>query len=436
MNFKYKAALAAVGLWSAIPFWSGGALAAEPLSKVEAIDRALATTPFLEAAGQTVAASDGNILQANVRPNPQIATEIENFTGTGPFTGLDRTEFTVTYSQTLERGNKRHLRTKVAREEKQVVLAEWHIRRLNIIQRVEKAYTNTLAAKARLSNFRKQTGIFTSISDAINVRVEAGRDSDLAAQNARIQLLSAQNKVAKAELSLEAAKLSLTSLWKEPSTSFVIDESQFFTLPTAMAPLAENGLSDSPDLKIWQLRQDVTAASLGLEKAKSLQDPTFKVGLRYHQNSTDVAAIAGVTIPLAFHDTNQGNIRRAKAEVSRSRYEFLGVERQLNRQLMLRHKEQLSAFVQIRRLESSLKEAHKTKNLVMERLATGAVSYLEVFAAQSLAADIEEQRIAALESFHLAGVEINRLTARFDTNEEPQPADYESVDRFSSPQGK
>ncbi len=419
MTFKYTTAFAVAGLWLVAAFGGGLAYGAEPLSREQAIARALEAAPILEAMQENITAAGAGIIQAGVKPNPQIGTEIENFTGTGPFSGFDRTELTVSYAQRYERGGKRGLRTRLARGDKKISIAEWHIRRLELIQRVESAYVAAVAAKARLKNKEQQVAIFEQIEAAIKKRVEAGRDPDLAAQNAYVRALGAQSRAEAAQLALETAKLSLASLWQGSIDSFEIDETMLGTLPSALTARTPDMVQKGPDLVLWQLKQERTRASLALEKARAVQDPTFRVALRYLQDSSDVAAVAGVSIPLAIHDTNRGNISRAKANVNRSRYELMDVERQLGRQLMIAHAGQTASFKQARQLERNLTAALGAKSLVMDRLERGVASYLDVFAAQALVAEIEEQRIEMLARFYSAQVTINRLTAKYDNDAVP-----------------
>lgn len=399
--------------------WPNTATASDFLTKEEAIERALKNAPMLNAARENITATEGMVRQAGAKPNPLIGAEVENLSGTGPYTSLDRSQLTVSYSQTIERGNKRHHRVRIASEQKKIAITQWHINRLDIIADVEKAFLDVLAAQARVKNLQKQVTIFEDIAQTINTRVHAGKDSQLAAQNASIQTLTSQNSLEEALLILDTRKLALASLWQSNDTVFAINEEVLFNLPSALTPVDAETILGGPDISLWTLREGASTASLGLEKAKAVQDPTFSVGLRYHQDSTDVAAIVGVSIPLAWHNTNKGNIARAKAEARKSQYERRSFELQLQRKLLLAEKSQLTAFTQVRRLKANLKAAEETKTLIQKRLSKGAVSYLEIFAAQSLTANIEQQLINAYAEFHSAGAIINRLTAKYHTDELP-----------------
>lgn len=415
MFLNKRAAFAAVSLLASLAS-PATAMEAETLTKDAAIQRILDTSLSLEAGRARIAEMDANITQMGVKPNPTIGAEVENFTGTGPFTGLDRTELTVTYAQLYERGNKRSLRTDLARKEAGITEAEWHVRRLDLIHLAEMAYVQAVAAKARVAALETQLVILRDIETAIRKRVRAGKDSELAAQNAAIRALNAENKLQEAKRHFETAKLALAGLWGSETADFTLASTDLLALPIAVKAVSPNAVQDGPDMVVWYKKEAAQSAALRLEKAKAVQDPTVRVGLRYHQQTSDVAAVAGVTIPLAVHDTNKGNISRARAAVSRSRFEQMEVERQLSRRLMMAHNQQLTAFQSARKLDANWRAAETAKQLVMDRMAKGAASYLDVFAAQSLLADIEMQQLDAVTRFHLAQADIDRLTATYSTD--------------------
>ena len=406
-------ALVAVGLAHVTAPGSRAGDTIPVLTREMAIDRVVAATPALDALRENINARTSTIRQAGVKPNPLLSTELENFTGTGPFTGLGRSEFTVAYNQRFERGGKRRSRVQLATNEKQIAIAQLQINRLDIIRETERAYIGVLAAQAKLENAEEQVTVFESIHDAINVRMARGKDSKFAVQNARMHLLRAQNRVTQAEQSVTNAKQSLSSLWQQTDTMFSVTVSSFFALPDHLIAPALTAAQSGPDLALWKLRQERSKSTVALEKANAVQDPTVKVGLRYLQGTSDVAAIVGVSIPFALYDTNSGNIGKAKANHKKSQYELSEAERQLERRILMQQNNRAAAYVQARQIFHNLiPEAEETKKLVLERLKRGVASYLDVFTTQTLAAEFKGQLLAELEQYHLAQIELDRLTAR------------------------
>lgn len=410
MKLIVKAAVAAGALWA----FAISANAEELLTKATAIERALVSAPSLKAAEAEIRAISGSLEQAGLRPNPSINLTAEDFTGTGPFTGLGRSEVTLTYNQRFERGGKRRYRAALASSERNIASVEWQIRRLDLIREVDQAYLAVQEAQARVKALDAQLRVYGQINDAIAERVARGRDSDLAAQNASIRLIQIRNEKANAAQLLEAAKLSLARLWQSGDISFDVDDTSFEQLPVALPVVNVDQLLDTPNLLYWEKQQESRSGALALEKAKRIQDPTVGAGLRYLNETGDVAIVANVSVPFSLYDTNRGNIRRAKAEIDQARFQYLEASRRAETALLYQQKMAAAAYTQIRSTKGSLEMARKANALALEQLSRGLVTYLDVFTSQSLIADLQAQNIDALSRFHSARIEINRLTAKAD----------------------
>jgi cobalt-zinc-cadmium efflux system outer membrane protein len=80
----------------------------------DAFARALGETPVLKASDAALQAMEAGVRQADRGLNPSIDFMLENALGTGAFQGVDRTEATLTFNQTLEWGGDRVARTQLA----------------------------------------------------------------------------------------------------------------------------------------------------------------------------------------------------------------------------------------------------------------------------------------------------------------------------------
>ncbi|WCL53870.1 TolC family protein [Gimibacter soli] len=411
MKLKQVALAAACGLWSIGVSAEDGQ---SPLTRVAAIARVLNAAPALEAAKAAVEARNALVDQAGTRPNPHIGLEVENFTGTGPYTELDRVEATASYSQLIERGGKRARRVAVSEEDKRIAAAELRVRRLDLAYEAERAFIEAVAATARHDALVRQASVLAGTERLLAERASAGRESDLAVSQARIRTLRAENAMKEAALKAETAKLLLAGLWGGADAGFVLEPGFFAALPAALPSLAALS-ADTPDMVLWRLREDRQSAMVALEQARGVQDPTVRLGLRYLQDSGEVAAVAGISIPFALYDTNRGNIARAKSDLNQSRFETLEMERRLNARFLLERQHMASAFVEAGQLRKSIAEVARTVDLARAQVAKGAASHLDVFAAEQLVADFEGQLIDALAAYHMARAGLARLNAEHDS---------------------
>ena len=104
--------LAMVFVWS-VPLALAQAMPVR-LSLTEAIEQARRQSPLLAAAKQRVAIFEAERLEASLRPNPSFNLSGENFPLDPPAGGFQfsRTiDWFATFTQTIETGNKRVLRT-------------------------------------------------------------------------------------------------------------------------------------------------------------------------------------------------------------------------------------------------------------------------------------------------------------------------------------
>src|SRR3546814_5718142 len=78
---------------------------------------AQARSPVLAAARADVEAARGQLRQAGFRFNPVLNVEVENFAGTGPYSGFNGTETTVSINQRLDLAGRRRARMTLAEAE-------------------------------------------------------------------------------------------------------------------------------------------------------------------------------------------------------------------------------------------------------------------------------------------------------------------------------
>ncbi|OAO00980.1 hypothetical protein A8B75_17460 [Sphingomonadales bacterium EhC05] len=76
---------------------TGAPTLAQTVSLDEAVAKSLEAAPLLRADEAAIAAARAGKAQADVRPNPSVTVEAENFVGTGPYSILRQAEVTATY---------------------------------------------------------------------------------------------------------------------------------------------------------------------------------------------------------------------------------------------------------------------------------------------------------------------------------------------------
>ena len=99
---------------------------------------------------EDAAAARALIDQARLRPNPELSFEAENFAGTGAFSGLSATDYTLSVGQRLELGGKRGARVRSAEAEALVASLEGELATARLGREVRARYVEAVAAASRL----------------------------------------------------------------------------------------------------------------------------------------------------------------------------------------------------------------------------------------------------------------------------------------------
>jgi cobalt-zinc-cadmium efflux system outer membrane protein len=381
-------------------------VAAAPMGREEAIARALAASPEVEASGAAVAAAEAGLRQAGRRPNPTLDIMTENVIGTGPFQGLDRAETTFTYSQPLEFGGDRAARRHVAEHDLDAAKLTAEARRLDLIRDVERAFVDAQAAEALRKIAEERLETSRALAAAIDRRVAAARDPLMAESRAQAQLASVEAGAVSARAVAVASRARLASFWGEADHGAI-------ELPSfnVMRPPILDGGATAPELALATLEEERAEARIDLERARARPDPTVHLGARRFTDGDESAAVFGVTLPLSVFDRRTGSIAQARSELDRSRHERAARARARDRDMAALLAQLDIAKTEIAALdERALPRAEEALSRARAGYSMGAFSYLDLFDAQRVLTDARERRVSALRTYHLAEAELARLT--------------------------
>ena len=402
MSFSIRAALLA----GAVLVASAPALA-ETLTLDQAIARAEAATPALRAAEAGIAAARGGLRQADVRPNPYITVEADNFAGTGPYDVLGQAELAATYHQPIERGGKRDARVALARRDITVAEAFAQVARLDQAAAVERAFHGVGIAEYALEIALSRQSIEQGMEREALRRVRGYKDPLFVETRAAARVAQAGIVVASARSRLATARAALAGFWGETGAGLAIESTAFTAVPTGVQlAAADAGLTEAAAQR--------AAAAVVVEQSRGTQDFTVGGGARFLRGTNDVAAVATLTIPLGRFDRNQGGIERAQAE--RERIELTAETARLERLLRVAA---LSADAEAsRRLAAGIVTEvypRTAKTLVQVRAgyARGGFSFRDMEDAADAILRAQDDWLTAITQYRELQTELNRLRGRF-----------------------
>lgn len=381
--------------------------AAQELTLSDILSRAAAYDPTVPANAARIQAAEAGVRQAGIGPQPILGAELEDFAGTGRYSPVDRSQATLYYERTLERGGKRQARTDAALSDLTLTQQRGRLRSLDLLAEVQTAWVEALAAQSVVAVAKERLAAAERLEKEVSRRAKRALDPLFAGERARTA--AAQARIAH-DQALETARIARTTLaaWWGGSADFVLDSSSFTRLGTK-SPVIE----DTPDLALLAAARDAANARIRLEQARSVADPTIRVGVRHFGEGSEVALVVGGSIPLGGGQANRGNFDRAKAELLAAEAE-IEVER-----LMRQHEvERLTAArraiaAEISRIDAEvLPTAEHAVVLVRDGFNRGglAFTFLEVAEAQRSLIDARTRRVDLLRRFHLDGVRLDRIS--------------------------
>ena len=186
---------------------------AETLTLSAALQRVFERNPELTASELEIQAASARMLQAGVRPNPELFTEIQNLPAIASGDLFRTTEATVSISQRLEMGAKRDLRVEAARRDKDLAGRNLDLAKTDLGARTRQAFYEVLANQERLRNSGELTRLASQSHSVVMDRVAAGKASPVEQTRSIVALAAAQLEEEKQAKELAASKDRLASLW-------------------------------------------------------------------------------------------------------------------------------------------------------------------------------------------------------------------------------
>ncbi len=405
MSKYLRAAVLACGLTLA-----SGAAIAQSLTLEEAVTKAIDAAPALRAGDAAIEGARAGRRQADVRPNPSVTVEAENFIGSGNYSVFEQAEITAAYNQQIERGGKRAARVALAEREIGVAEAARTVTRLDLIAAVERAYIDVLIADRAAEAADDRLATEKALQREALRRVRGYKDPLFVETRAMARVADATIARDIAATRRGSARAQLAAFWGGTGDGI----EPVGELARAIGPGTQDGLA-SADAALARAEVARASAAVVVEQTRAKQDYTISGGARFLRGTNDVALVAGVTIPLGRFDRNQGNIARAQAE--RQRAEFAAEAARLDRLRRLAglRAEADAALVRSQRIRAEVvPQARRALAQVREGYNRGGFTFRDIQDAADAITAADTDLIAALTAYRDVQSEIDRLTGRFD----------------------
>ena len=393
------------------PDLSANSLAAELLTLPAALERALQTSPELTAYAEETRARAAEISQAARFINPELAVEVANVAGSGPFSGFAAAETTLQLSQQIELGGKRQLRRGMAEVEHERAVRDLEMARIDVQARIARNFWLLLGAQEHLKLADEQMALAAATLAIVEEKIAAGRAPSVEKYRFQSALAEARLLREKEILTLTAARRTLADdLGLETAAlgGVVGDLTILPELPAAAGIDAQ--LGQSPESVRRKLESEAKHRALALARADRLVDPTIGLGLRNFNDSDDNALIFGLSLPLPLFDRNQGNVQAAGHRLAAAQAEEKRALIQIRSGIYASWQSLAASTAEAQALrEQIIPTVQQTFEAASYGYQSGKFGVLEVQDAQRSLVEVRERYLDVLMAAQLAAVELQQL---------------------------
>ena len=347
--------------------------------------------------------------QARLRPNPDISFEVENIAGSGAFSGLRATEYTLAVGQRIEIGGKRGARVDAAQAEAQLANLRADLADAELGFLVRERYVAAAAASSRVELARDVVERNEELARIAGLLVEVGREPPLRALRAEAALAEAQAELQASEAVSLAARTALASLWGDQGAPPLVPSD----FPQIEPPGAVMATASGLQLRVARAESTAAAAEIDRERSLRIPDPVVSAGVRRFEESNDNAFLVGVSIPLPFSNRNQGNIAAAEARLRAANAREAVALADFEQAVTRARSQYLAAEARVETLSTtSLPQADEALRLVRIGYRNGRFPLIEVLSAAEARDGIREALIGAQQDRGQAAAELIRLAAQ------------------------
>ena len=389
----------------------------KPLTLEQAIINVLEHSPVLKAADYESKAAAARIRMAKLSPRYRGSIELENFAGSGLFSGVDALETTLSLSKVLELGNKANLRGDLSNNKAILLRNEHDSKRLDVLAETTKRFIDVVTNQQRLVNANDSIAIAKRTKKLVAKRVKAGRSPTAELRRTKIALARSRLELEHAKHKLEAARIKLVTLWGEmpqsaTQISFATAEADLFKFePLEPFESLVTLLESNPDLVRFATEKRLAQTRTLLAKSTGQSDLEISGGLRHFNISDDTALVLSLNIPF-------GSSSRATSAIQESKI-------MVQREPLIYQQQRLTLYATLFELHQEVKHASDAVNALRKIIipqakqalkdyekgyAAGRYSFFELTEAQKLLLELKLEAIVAASDYHRYFIEIDRLT--------------------------
>lgn len=372
----------------------------------DAVAKARLQAPALQGADAAVRAAEANVQLSGLRPNPTLSVEAENVMGSGRYTGFGGGEKTVSFSIPLELGGKRQARVGVARAESIAAGIGAKASQADLTLQVTEAFVSLAASERHAQIAKTSHELAERAFHAARERVRAGKASPIEEQRADVLRINAEVRLGKVVRAVELARSNVVRL-TGVAKPFAIASPWFEHVERSDVPAASGA-----GLAIVAADAEVAAAAARIVAARSdrVPDVTLTAGMRRFGETSDKAAVIGLSIPLPLFNPGTAVLSRTRAEYDRAVATRRAAGLAFDQSMEQANAEVADAVEAARAANGpALAAAEEAARIARLGYREGKFPQLELIEAERSLAETRQASVDALTALHTARARLARL---------------------------
>ncbi len=384
----------------------------ESVTLEQVIIKVLERNPQLKLHDIDAQAAAARIKQAKLRKPLNAKLGIENFMGTGHYSGIKRLETTLSLGTILESSRKLTSRSELAQQQTHLLRNEQDSQRLDILSTTARRFIQVVIDQQRLLIAQDKLVLVQRTYTIVEHRVNAGRSHIAEQRRVAITLARAELELEDIEHNLKISRLRLAINWGETNPQFSSANANLLDLPPVNSfKQLEALLAQNPDLLRFATQQRLAQARLRLAKDRRTPNLELAGGIRYFNDSNNGAFVLSASLPF-------GTKQRAAPVIEEMQHLTQREPLQYEQRRLALH----SSLYEIHQTLSHAKHAFQTLTQRIipeaERAAkdyeqgykSGRFSLLELTESQRTLLDARLEVVIEAAKYHRFRIEIERLT--------------------------
>jgi cobalt-zinc-cadmium efflux system outer membrane protein len=384
---------------------------AQPYTLEAILDLAEKQNPSLAVFLANVEASRGEAVTARVYPNPTTNLARGRGESLGVSPDLSGNEYQATVVQPLEWPLKREFRIQAAQSKVEAARLDAEGFRLFLRAEVKEAFYQVLLAEKQVELALRNLETVRDLRRSVEIRVQTGEAPAFELVKADVELLKAQNEVARRRSQVDLARASLNALLGSALPKSFTVAGQFSSTKTwpDLPVLIERALDTHPT--VIRQRREVERWRYQLDFERQARVPDVGLGGMYIRDIDKKAFGVVLSVPIPLWDRRRGQIATAMAEGRRAEADLERSRTELTKAITQEYQNYRIAAEQLTVFETGLlKQAEEALRIAQISFRQGASGLLDLLDAQRVQRATLQEYYGALYDLSAAQAQLERVT--------------------------